>query len=816
MKRSLVVAALAAAAASPAWAQEAPFCTADLASSGGVQVGSVSVARLSETVLRVTYNATDPWQVTENQLSVALSPAGFPQTAHGCPYPCQFAFSQILPNPAASHTFDVDIDPSKVPSGSTLYFAARALVSPQPGAPTPSACIKPPSNGGDDRDGDDGRHCGRQGSGHGSGDHRYCQKIEHSENDGLHCSRTGDGHSRGDHRNCQKDPSHVYSRNDDGRHCSQTGYGHGSGDHRNCQKLEHSENDGRHCAKPGSGHGRGDHGDCLKDDDGGPSSDDGKHCTRQGSGHGSGDHRYCTKIEHSEADGLHCSKTGYGHARGDHSDCEKDGRHVHSRSDDGKHCSRTGYGHSSGDHRNCTKVEHSDGDGRHCTRPSPGHSRGDHDDCEKERDDDNDGGSSNPRLRTEGSCATCVRPPSSSGGNDGNHCTRPGSGHDSGDHRYCQEREHGENDGLHCSKTGYGHSRGDHRNCEKDGHHVYSRSDDGMHCAQAGSGHASGDHRYCRKVEHSDRDGMHCSKPASGHASGDHRYCVKDSAGRSRSEDGRHCTSQASGHASGDHRYCQKIEHSDGDGLHCVKTGYGHSRGDHRYCEKDANHTYSRSDDGRHCSRTAYGHSSGDHRYCQKIAHDDNDGRHCTKPSSGHSSGNHRDCEKEGDDDDNDGGSSQACSVTAWGGDSPFACSNGATYFACTLPPSDVFKFTKQFASPAQFGGVSGTFTLTVENTGTTTIDQIDIADAIDPRFSFTPNSVSIPNGAGSCTVDGQSLSCNVHGLQKGELVTVTVTYIAAPVEEQVEVTNCATATSRRGATAESCSVVLLSASGPG
>jgi uncharacterized repeat protein (TIGR01451 family) len=151
--------------------------------------------------------------------------------------------------------------------------------------------------------------------------------------------------------------------------------------------------------------------------------------------------------------------------------------------------------------------------------------------------------------------------------------------------------------------------------------------------------------------------------------------------------------------------------------------------------------------------------------------------------------------------------------LTAWGLGSPFACTNGAMYFACKLPdagPPEVFTFTKQFAAPQQEVDSTGAFSLTVTNAGTDVIDQISITDPLGTGMGF-----QYTNPTGACSAAGQSLTCVVNGLQPGEQWAATVVYIAPSVAQ--DLTNCATATTRRGTAAPAaCSTVSITpASGP-
>jgi hypothetical protein len=336
----------------PAQAEDVPAChgfATTLSSDAVPRAGRVLVERISDTELRVTYTSSPPWRITEDQLSVVESPSNFPVSRQGCPYPCQFSFSEIQKRPVTSDSFEVDI--TNVAPGSILYFAARALVSPQPGGPTPAVCNQHRRDG--DHEGsstDDGRHCTRTGSGHSRGDHRGCERIQHGENDGLHCVKPGSGHNRGDHRSCEKDASHVYPRSDDGRHCSRTGAGHSRGDHRGCEKIQHSENDGLHCVKPGSGHSRGDHRSCEKQGDDHDGASAGPVRTRT-----EGSCATCVKPPHS--------------GDGD----ENDDDHKGASPDDGRHCTRPGSGHGRGDHRDCEKDDDDHGgDDRSCVQTTWG------------------------------------------------------------------------------------------------------------------------------------------------------------------------------------------------------------------------------------------------------------------------------------------------------------------------------------------------------------------------------------------------------------------------------------------------------------
>ena len=81
--------------------------------------------------------------------------------------------------------------------------------------------------------------------------------------------------------------------------------------------------------------------------------------------------------------------------------------------------------------------------------------------------------------------------------------------------------------------------------------------------------------------------------------------------------------------------------------------------------------------------------------------------------------------------------------------------------------------------------GETGTFTLVYMNTGNVTLSDIEITDTVEPILDIqmvTTSVGSCPNGDGN----DQTITCNVGSLAPGASMEITVTYVAAPLVDDL------------------------------
>jgi uncharacterized repeat protein (TIGR01451 family) len=96
---------------------------------------------------------------------------------------------------------------------------------------------------------------------------------------------------------------------------------------------------------------------------------------------------------------------------------------------------------------------------------------------------------------------------------------------------------------------------------------------------------------------------------------------------------------------------------------------------------------------------------------------------------------------------------------------------------------------TKTFDPNPVGAGETGTFTLVYTNTGNVTLNNISITDTVKPILDV--QSVEFTVGDGNCdNVDlddnDQTITCSVDTLAPGDSVTVTVTFVAAPLADEL------------------------------
>ena len=82
--------------------------------------------------------------------------------------------------------------------------------------------------------------------------------------------------------------------------------------------------------------------------------------------------------------------------------------------------------------------------------------------------------------------------------------------------------------------------------------------------------------------------------------------------------------------------------------------------------------------------------------------------------------------------------------------------------------------------------GEIGTFTLVYTNTGNVTLSDVDITDSVDPFLVVQ----SVTSTEATCTDDDgndQTITCSVNdSLAPGDSVTITVTYLAVPLADEL------------------------------
>ena len=102
-----------------------------------------------------------------------------------------------------------------------------------------------------------------------------------------------------------------------------------------------------------------------------------------------------------------------------------------------------------------------------------------------------------------------------------------------------------------------------------------------------------------------------------------------------------------------------------------------------------------------------------------------------------------------------------------------------------TITQLPAHTFVKTFDPDTVGVGETGSFTLVYTNTGNVTLNNVEISDAVEPILDVT----SVSSTAGTCpNNDGndQTITCNVGSLAPGESVTITVTYLAAPLVDDL------------------------------
>jgi uncharacterized repeat protein (TIGR01451 family)/fimbrial isopeptide formation D2 family protein len=86
---------------------------------------------------------------------------------------------------------------------------------------------------------------------------------------------------------------------------------------------------------------------------------------------------------------------------------------------------------------------------------------------------------------------------------------------------------------------------------------------------------------------------------------------------------------------------------------------------------------------------------------------------------------------------------------------------------------------TKSASSTSVSAGDQVTFTLTATNNGTVTANDVQVTDILANGLTITAATWSNGNASGSCTVNGQSVTCDVGSLGGGQSATVTIAVTA-------------------------------------
>ena len=137
-----------------------------------------------------------------------------------------------------------------------------------------------------------------------------------------------------------------------------------------------------------------------------------------------------------------------------------------------------------------------------------------------------------------------------------------------------------------------------------------------------------------------------------------------------------------------------------------------------------------------------------------------------------------------------------ASSTCTSGSPSVFTLTLGAVEaVSCTFVNSPVgavsMAVTKSFAAATVDAGTTGnTFTIAVDNDGTSDLTDVVVTDLVDPLLTVTGVGADL-GGDCSATV-GNSVSCTIATLAAGQTATVTVTYAVAETVEPTTVSNTA------------------------
>lgn len=128
-------------------------------------------------------------------------------------------------------------------------------------------------------------------------------------------------------------------------------------------------------------------------------------------------------------------------------------------------------------------------------------------------------------------------------------------------------------------------------------------------------------------------------------------------------------------------------------------------------------------------------------------------------------------------------------------------------------PCTAALEVVKSFAASPLANGQPSSFTVAVTNPGTETALNLGLTDVVDPQLVL--GSIAIDQGDGTCSADGQTVSCQFSSLAPGATAQITVQFTAQGppggcAGNLCPVNNCATATDDAGDSATGCATVQI------